>query len=53
MGGKTVTARVNSAQAGLLRKWIANGRRLNKLVGEMERVSYRITERQLRDARKS
>lgn len=52
VSGKTVTARVNKAQAGLLRKWIANGRRLNKLVGEMERISYRITEKQLRAARK-
>lgn len=46
--GKTVTLRVDRAEATLLRKWIANGRRLNKLVEQMERVSYRITERQLR-----
>ena len=46
--GKTVTLRVNKAEAKLLRKWIANGRRLNKLVEQMERVSYRITERKLR-----
>ncbi len=52
VGGKTVTVRLNTTEARLLRKWIANGRRLNKLVGEMERLSYRITERQLRAARK-
>lgn len=53
VGGKTVTVRVNAAEARLLRTWIANGRRLNKLVGEMERLSYRVTESQLRGARKS
>ena len=50
-GGKTVTVRVNKAEATLLRKWIANGRRLNKLVREMERLSYRITDKLLREAR--
>lgn len=50
--GKTVTLRVDKAEAKLLRKWISNGRRLNKLVVQMERVSYRITERQLRGAKR-
>ena len=49
--GKTVTVRINQAQAKLLREWIANGRRLDKLVVEMEKVSLRLTKRSLREAR--
>jgi len=48
VSGKTVTMRVNENEAKLLRQWIDNGRRLDKLVGQMERVSYRITEQMLR-----
>jgi hypothetical protein len=53
VGGKTLTVRVNEQEAKLLAEWIANGRRLDKLVGQMERVSYKLTERLLRAARKS
>jgi hypothetical protein len=49
--GKTVTVRVSKDEAKLLEEWIENGRRLDKLVGEMERVSYRLTERLLRAVR--
>ena len=49
--GKTVTVRINQAQAKLLREWIANGRRLDRLVRQMENVSRRLTERPLRAAR--
>ena len=49
--GKTVTVRVDQAQAKLLRKWIANGRRLDKLVRQMETVSLRLTEKPLKEAR--
>jgi len=45
--GKTVTVRINSRQAGLLRQWIHNARRLDGLVRQMERVSMRLTERLL------
>jgi len=48
--GRTVTVRVNAAQAKLLREWIENGRRLDALVRQMERVSLRLTERLLRRA---
>jgi len=51
--GKTSTLRVSKAEAMLLRKWIANGKKLNRLVEQMERVSYRITKRQLREVRGS
>ena len=49
--GKTATVRVNQTQAKLLREWIANGRRLDRLVRQIEKVSLRLTERRLRDAR--
>ena len=42
--GKTVTVRVTPEQARLLKQWIANARRLDKIVAEMLRVSDRITE---------
>jgi len=50
--GTTVTVRVHEGEARLLAEWIENGRRLDRIVGEMERVSYRITERLLRATRK-
>lgn len=46
--GKTVTVRVSEAEARLLKEWIANGRRLARIVSQMERVSYKLTERLLR-----
>ena len=49
--GKTATVRVNQTQAKLLREWIANGRRLDRLVRQIEKVSLRLTERRLREAR--
>jgi len=48
--GKTVTLRVNRDEAKLLRKWIDNGRRLDRLVRQMEKVAYRLTEKLRRDA---
>jgi hypothetical protein len=49
--GKTTTVRVNKAQAKLLREWIGNGRRLDRILRQMENVSKRLTERLLRAAR--
>ena len=51
--GRTVTTRLDQTQAKLLREWIQNGRRLDRLVGKMEQVSLRLTERQLRQAREN
>ncbi len=48
VNGKTVTLRVSQPQAKLLAEWIENGRRLDRLVGQMERLSYKLTERLLR-----
>jgi hypothetical protein len=49
--GKTVTVRLSQEQAGLLEQWVANARKLDKLVSQMERVSHRLTEPLLRAAR--
>jgi hypothetical protein len=43
--GKTVTVRLTRAQARRFAEWIANGRRLDTLVAQMEAVSRRITDR--------
>lgn len=45
--GKTVTVRVSQDEAKLLKQWIENGRRLDRIVGEMQRISYRLTEQVL------
>jgi len=49
--GKTVTVRLTPEQAELMHEWIAHGRRLAKIVAEIEKVAYRITERELRKLR--
>jgi hypothetical protein len=51
--GKTVTVRLSPEEARLLGDWIENGRRLDRLVAQMERVSLRVTERILRQLQKS
>jgi len=50
--GKTVNVRVTKEQARLLKQWIANVRRLDKIVAEMQRVSDRMTERLFQAARR-
>lgn len=50
--GKTVTVRVTPKQARLLKQWIANARRLDEIVDEMQRVSERITEPLFQAARR-
>jgi hypothetical protein len=40
---KTVTVRLTPQQATLMRDWIANARRLRRIVAELERVSLRLT----------
>lgn len=42
--GKTVTVRVTQEQSRLLKQWIANARRLDKILADMQRVSGRMTE---------
>jgi len=50
--GKTVTVRLTKQQARLLTQWIANARRLDRIIADMERVSHRITERLFKAAKK-
>jgi len=50
--GKTVTVRVTKEQARLLKQWIANARRLDEIIAEMQRVSERITEPLFQEAAK-
>src|SRR3990172_7586485 len=53
VGGKTVTVRLSLQEATLLEQWIANGRRLDRLVAHMEGVSLRRTDRLLKKLRRS
>ena len=53
VGGKTVTVRLTRPQARLLETWIAHGRRLDRILAQMQRVSHRATDRLLRRLRKS
>jgi hypothetical protein len=46
--GKTVTVRLTQPEAKCLETWIANGRRLDRILAQMQRVSHRATHRLLR-----
>ena len=52
VSGKTVSVRLTQEQARLMKQWIANARRLDRLVADMERASLRMTERPFQDAAK-
>jgi hypothetical protein len=52
IGGKTVTVRLTKDEATLLATWIRNGRRLDRLLAQMQRLSHRATERLLLRLRK-
>jgi len=51
VGGKTVSRRLDPAQAELYRSWIANRKRLDAIVTEMQVLSARAGEILLRQAR--
>lgn len=42
--GKTVSVRLTPNQAQIMKQWIANSRRLDRIVAALERASYRMTE---------
>lgn len=44
VAGKTVTRRLTSEQAELYTQWLANDRRLRRIVAEMEQVSAEAIE---------
>lgn len=50
VAGKTVSRRLNEAEAELYRQWIANRRRLERIVTEMETLSTAAGEILLRQA---
>ena len=51
--GKTVTVRLTREEARLFEEWISNGRRLDRIVAQMETVSRRITERLMKPRRRA
>jgi hypothetical protein len=48
VAGKTVTRQVSADQAKLLREWIANGRRLDAVLHQLDQISGRAIEESLR-----
>ena len=46
--GKTVTVRLTEEEAEHIREWVENGRKLDRIVAEMEKLSLRMTDRLLR-----
>ena len=50
VAGKTVSRRLNEREAEIYRGWIANRRRLEEIVAEMERISAAAGELLLRQA---
>jgi hypothetical protein len=46
--GKTVTVRLTPEQADLLEAWIAQGRELDRIIAQMERLSLHATDRLLK-----
>jgi hypothetical protein len=51
--GKTVTVRLSQEQAQLFQQWIANARQLDKLLRQLDRASFRLTEPLLKAARRT
>ena len=51
IAGRTLSRRLDAAQADLYRSWIANRRRLDAIVTEMEELSAQAGEILLRQAR--
>jgi hypothetical protein len=51
--GKTVTRRLNEAEAELYQEWIANDRRLRRLIQQMRHVAAKAAELRLKQAASS
>ena len=49
IAGKTATVFLTRQQADILAGWIAEGRKLNRILAQMERLSLRATERVLKE----
>jgi hypothetical protein len=50
--GKTVTVRLTPQQAQLFRQWIANARRLDRILQQLDHAAFRMTEPLLKAARR-
>ena len=50
VASKTMSRRLNESQAELYRSWIANRRRIEQIIAQMERISADATELLLRQA---
>jgi alkanesulfonate monooxygenase SsuD/methylene tetrahydromethanopterin reductase-like flavin-dependent oxidoreductase (luciferase family) len=47
--GKTVTRRLTAAEADLYREWIANDRRMRRLIDQMRTIAGKAAELRLKD----
>jgi hypothetical protein len=45
VSGKTISVRVRPEHAHLMKEWISNSRRLDRLIAQMQKLSMRATER--------
>ena len=43
--GKTVTVRLAPSVVSFMEDWIGNGRQLDKIIGQLEKLSLRLTDR--------
>lgn len=48
VAGKTVSVRIKPQQLALMKHWISNSRRLDRLIADMQKISLRATGRILR-----
>ena len=50
VNGKTVTRRLSETEAELYQEWIANDRRLRRLIGQMRQIAAKAAELKLKQA---
>ena len=50
VGGKTVTRRLNATEAKLYQEWIANDRRMRRLIAQMRQVAAKAGELKIKQA---
>jgi hypothetical protein len=51
--GKTATVRLTPQEAKIFEEWIANGRQFDRIISQMEKISFRITNQLLKQVPKS
>jgi len=49
VGGKTVTVRLTAEQAQLMSTWITNGRKMDRIIAQMESLALDATDRMLKE----